>query len=99
MLPKVANCRFAQFSGVISPFYCAMTKYLQICRYGNHFVTIFEGVANVSNYHFQGKHPIFLAFFLRALTRAENCVTFYSSKALTKDTRSQKEPQREVHLV
>ena len=48
---------------------------------------------------FGGPGPTFGAFFLSPLTRPGNCVTFYLSKALTKDMRSQKEPQRGARLV
>ena len=59
---KVANCRFAQFVRVFSPFHCAITKYLQTHRYGNHFVTIFEGVETFPNGFFMVNRLSFWLF-------------------------------------
>ena len=68
-------------------------------RYGNRFVTFSGPKKAIKTPVFQVRTVILGLFSLGQLTRRANCATFYVSKALTKDMRSQKEPQRGAHLV
>ena len=77
---KVANCRSCMFSSTFFDGFCAITKDLQKCAYGNHFVTILKCSVNVFKPVFRGWRAIWPAFSPGALTRKWNCVTFYVVK-------------------
>ena len=96
---KMVNCRYAQNGLENKAFVCTITSIYSNHRYGNRFVTILGGKKYLKNRCFPGRDGIFAPFFPEALTIPLKYVTFYLSKALTKDMRSQKEPQRGAHLV